>query len=114
MPGNEVWRATGPVQRAVPMGGLADAVHARVGGLVGDEAAQLHGAVAAATLGADPDLTISVIGVCGVQHFYLGKIGRGVLWLFTLGLFGVGLIIDVVTLPKQVNAVNARRAVGIK
>ncbi|MGB7979872.1 MAG: TM2 domain-containing protein [Candidatus Nanopelagicales bacterium] len=59
-------------------------------------------------------MLISVIGVCGIQHFYLGKIGRGVLWLFTLGLFGVGLIIDLFTLPQQVNDVDARRAVGIK
>jgi len=50
----------------------------------------------------------------GIQHFYLGKIGRGVLWLLTGGLLGVGLIIDLFTLPQQVKTVNARWAVGIK
>jgi len=59
-------------------------------------------------------MLFSLIGVCGVQHFYLGKVGRGVLWLLTGGLLGVGLIIDLFTLPQQVKKVNARRAVGIK
>lgn len=58
-------------------------------------------------------MLFSFVGVCGVQHFYLGKIGRGVLWLLTLGLLGIGIIIDVFTLPQQVKNVNARRAVGI-
>ena len=63
-------------------------------------------------------MLFSLVAVCGVQHFYLGKIGRGVLWLLTFGLLtfgllGVGLIIDLFTLPQQVKNVNARRAVGI-
>ncbi len=64
------------------------------------------------------DLAISYIlwfflGVLGVHHFYLGKIGRGVLWLLTGGLFLVGWIVDLFTLPAQVRTVNAQRAVGI-
>lgn len=58
-------------------------------------------------------MLFSLIGLCGIQHFYLGKVGRGVLWLLTLGLFGIGLLVDVFTLPQQVKNVNARRAVGI-
>jgi hypothetical protein len=58
-------------------------------------------------------MLFSLIGVCGIQHFYLGKIGRGVLWLLTLGLLGVGTIIDLFTLPSQTKTINARRAVGI-
>lgn len=54
------------------------------------------------------------IGIFGIQHFYLGKVGRGVLWLLTLGLLGVGTIIDLFTLPAQTRQVNAQRAVGIK
>lgn len=51
--------------------------------------------------------------VAGMQHFYLGKIGRGVLWFLTGGLFFVGTIIDLFTMGQQVKNVNARRAVGI-
>lgn len=58
-------------------------------------------------------MLFSLVGVCGVQHFYLGKIGRGLLWLFTFGLFGVGLLVDIFTMPQQVKNINARRAVGI-
>lgn len=58
-------------------------------------------------------MLLTLVGVAGVQHFYMGKIGRGILWLLTFGLLGVGTIVDLFTLPSQVKAVNARRAVGI-
>lgn len=54
------------------------------------------------------------LGIFGAHHFYLGKVGRGFLWLFTLGLFGIGLLVDLFTLPAQTRAVNAKRAVGIR
>ena len=58
-------------------------------------------------------MLFTLIGVCGIQHFYMGKIGRGVLWLLTGGLLGVGIVIDLFTLPSQVKTINARRAAGI-
>ncbi|WP_198677449.1 NINE protein [Leucobacter luti] len=51
--------------------------------------------------------------VAGMQHFYMGKIGRGILWFLTGGLFFVGTIVDLFTMSQQVKNVNARRAVGI-
>ena len=59
-------------------------------------------------------MLFTLVGVAGIQHFYMGKIGRGVLWLLTFGILGIGTIIDLFTLPSQVKTVNARRAVGIK
>ena len=58
-------------------------------------------------------MLFSFIGVCGIQHFYMGKVGRGFLWLITFGLLGIGLLIDLFTLPQQIKIINARRSVGI-
>lgn len=37
-------------------------------------------------------------GVLGVHRFAVGKIGTGVLYLFTAGLFGIGVIVDFIML----------------
>jgi hypothetical protein len=38
----------------------------------------------------------SLFGICGLQRFYVGKIGTGILWFLTGGLFGIGQLIDVI------------------
>ncbi|TVR30190.1 MAG: NINE protein [Spirochaetaceae bacterium] len=44
----------------------------------------------------------SLFGLSGLQRFYLGKFGTGVLFLITGGLLGIGTIYDAFTLPRQV------------
>lgn len=52
---------------------------------------------------------LCLFGVSGIHRFYLGRIGTGILWLCTWGLFGIGNIIDLFTIPGMVDAETARR-----
>lgn len=38
------------------------------------------------------------LGYIGVHKFYEGKIGMGILYIFTLGLFGIGTYVDLIKL----------------
>lgn len=43
------------------------------------------------------------LGVVGGHKFYEGKAGMGILYLFTAGLFGIGWVIDCITLLFKPN-----------
>ena len=49
-------------------------------------------------------------GVAGLQRLYAGKIGTGLLYLFTFGLLGVGQLVDLFLIPGMIQDANNRLA----
>lgn len=43
------------------------------------------------------------LGFLGAHKFYEGKTGMGILYLFTVGLFGIGLIVDFISILFKPN-----------
>lgn len=52
-------------------------------------------------------LLLIFLGGFGAHCFYLGKVGKGILYLCTAGLCGIGWIYDLFTLGGQVDTYNA-------
>lgn len=44
-----------------------------------------------------------LFGLFGAHKFYEGKTGMGILYLFTMGLFGIGWIIDIINIAMKPN-----------
>ncbi|MCH8141221.1 MAG: TM2 domain-containing protein [Gammaproteobacteria bacterium] len=49
---------------------------------------------------------LTFTGFLGLHRFYMGKIGTGLIYLFSLGLFGIGIIYDYWTLNEQISSTN--------
>ncbi len=47
-------------------------------------------------------LLLCIFTICG-HKFYEGKIGMGLLYLFTFGLFGIGWIVDIISIACKPN-----------
>lgn len=54
-------------------------------------------------------LLLTFLGPSGVHRFYLRKWGTGILYLVTLGLFGLGYLYDYWTLNSQISELNHAR-----
>ncbi len=51
-------------------------------------------------------ILLTFLGAFGIHRFYMGKIFTGILYLFTVGLFGLGILWDFLTLNEQISEVN--------
>ncbi|MFT4824825.1 MAG: TM2 domain-containing membrane protein YozV [Halioglobus sp.] len=51
-------------------------------------------------------ILLTFLGVFGIHRFYMGKVFTGILYLCTLGLFGVGVLYDFLTLNEQISDIN--------
>jgi hypothetical protein len=59
-------------------------------------------------------LWLAGFGAFGLHRFYLGKITSGILWLCTGGMFGIGSLYDLFTLPFQVKEANYYYRAGFR
>jgi TM2 domain-containing membrane protein YozV len=49
---------------------------------------------------------VGFLGIAGLQYLYLNKPLKAILWFLTLGMFGIGTVIDVFTISGQVEQYN--------
>ena len=56
-------------------------------------------------------ILLTFLGIFGVHRFYLGKWVTGLIWLFTGGVFLLGILYDYLTLNEQIDKANRLRAV---
>ncbi|SDC07801.1 hypothetical protein GA0111570_1198 [Raineyella antarctica] len=57
---------------------------------------------------------VGLLGVAGLQYFYIGKIGKGVGYLLTAGWFGIGTIVSFFTISDEVLRTNEERRRGLR
>lgn len=57
-------------------------------------------------------LAISPAGLLGAHHYYLNRIGFGLVYTFTFGIFGVGYIVDWCRFPILLKRYNKEKEIG--
>ncbi len=53
-------------------------------------------------------LLLIFVGYLGIHRFYINKIGTGIIYLLTGGLFGFGIIYDLFCLSGMVDKYNKK------
>ncbi|HEY5311438.1 MAG TPA: TM2 domain-containing protein [Pirellulales bacterium] len=53
-----------------------------------------------------------LFGITGAHRFYFGKPITGTIWFFTLGLLGIGWLIDLVLIPGMRRSADRRYQAG--
>lgn len=53
-------------------------------------------------------ILLTILGIFGLHRMYMGKWLTGLLYLCTLGLFGLGILYDYWTLNSQIDEINSR------
>lgn len=51
-------------------------------------------------------ILLTFLGLLGIHRFYMGKWISGVIYLLTIGIFGIGYIYDYWTLNDQITIIN--------
>jgi TM2 domain-containing membrane protein YozV len=51
-------------------------------------------------------ILLTSLGAFGIHRFYMGKIFTGIIYLLTVGLFGIGILYDYWTLNEQIDEIN--------
>lgn len=53
-------------------------------------------------------ILLTFTGIFGLHRMYLGKWITGILYLCTVGIFGIGIVYDFLTLNEQLSEINQR------
>jgi len=56
---------------------------------------------------------LGLTGICGLQRFYVGKVGSGLLYLLTIGFLGVGQFVDLFLVPEMVDDCNRKKGFSL-
>jgi TM2 domain-containing membrane protein YozV len=54
-------------------------------------------------------ILLTFLGLLGIHRMYMGKWVTGIIYFFTVGLFGIGYLYDFLTLNDQITVINASR-----